>query len=516
MTGVNPPVVTVVGVGPAGAELVTAGALGILEGTQAPVLVRTSRHPAVEALARPGGPLAGATTLDGIYDRSATLDEVYAGISEAVVEAASDAGSACYVVPGSPGVAERSVELLRDDPRVRVEVVPALSFADLAWIRLGVDPLARGVRIVDGQRFAVEAAGERGPLLVAQCDSRLVLSEVKLAVEEGPEAGVWLLQRLGLVDEVITQVAWEDLDREIQPDHLTSLYIPELAAPVASELAGLVELMHVLRRECPWDRDQTHRSLARHLIEESYEVLEAIDGVDPDTGDGYAALAEELGDLMFQVVFHAELAAEEGRFTLADVAREVHAKLVARHPHVFADLKVDGPVAVEANWEAIKRAEKGRRSAMDGLPPALPALLLALKSHERAARAGMPFPSVDSAFAKVAEELGEVRADPGESELGDLLFASVGLAHELGVEPEGALRRAAGRFGARVRAMEARAAAEGTDLASAGQEVLDRWWEEAKAEAEAEAEAEAGNSDAAEAEAGSSAIHGHRPDAGYR
>ena len=219
------------------------------------------------------------------------------------------------------------------DDRVEVEVLPALSYLDLAWARLAVDPVALGARLVDGRRFATEAAGERGPLLVGQCDQPHVLSDIKLALDDGPE--VVVLQRLGLPDESVQRVAWDDLDRAVEPDHLTSLWIPTLAAPVAGEVARFHELVRTLRAECPWDREQTHASLTRHLLEETYEVLEAIDHVDEEAGTGFEALEEELGDLLFQVVFHSVLAAEEGQFTLADVARGIHDKLYARHPHVF-------------------------------------------------------------------------------------------------------------------------------------------------------------------------------------
>src|SRR3712207_1004961 len=150
-----------------------------------------------------------------------------------------------------------------------------MSCLDWAWDRLRVDPLAAGVRLVDGRRFAVEAAGSRGPLLVAQCDSRPVLSDIKLAVDSPPPDGVVVvLHHLGLDDESVTEVSWEDLDRTVDADHLTSLFIRELAAPVANEVVRFVELVATLRERCPWDREQTHASLTRHLVEEAYEVLE--------------------------------------------------------------------------------------------------------------------------------------------------------------------------------------------------------------------------------------------------
>ncbi len=222
------------------------------------------------------------------------------------------------------------------------------------------------MRLVDGHDFAVAAAGATGPLLVGQCDRPSVLSDIKLSVEEGPT--VTVLQRLGLPDEAVTEVAWADLDRAVEPDHLTSLWIPGLAEPVAAELERFAGLVRRLRAECPWDREQTHQSLTRHLVEESYEVLDAIDLLAVDEDEGYVALEEELGDLLFQVFFHATLGAEEGRFTLADVARGVHDKLVARHPHVFGDVEVDGADDVVTNWESIKKAEKGRESVFDGIP----------------------------------------------------------------------------------------------------------------------------------------------------
>ncbi|MGH9264388.1 MAG: MazG nucleotide pyrophosphohydrolase domain-containing protein, partial [Acidimicrobiales bacterium] len=321
-----PSTVVVVGLGPAGPDLITVAAGEAIASVPHRYL-RTSRHPAAVAV-------PGAVSFDPVYETAATLDDVYAGIVDALAEAAAEHGTVLYAVPGSPLVAERTVELLRQDERVAVQVVPALSFLDLAWAALGVDPLAEGVRVVDGRRFAVEAAGERGPLLVAQCDTRQVLSDVKLSTEDLGE--VTVLQRLGLPDQSVTTVAWADLDKEVEPDHLTSLWLPAAAPPVAREVARFDQLVHTLRQRCPWDREQTHRTLTRHLLEETYEVLEAIEALDLEAGVGFDHLEEELGDLLFQVVFHATLAAEEGHFTLADVARGIHDKLVHRHPHVFA------------------------------------------------------------------------------------------------------------------------------------------------------------------------------------
>ncbi|HET9442070.1 MAG TPA: MazG nucleotide pyrophosphohydrolase domain-containing protein, partial [Acidimicrobiales bacterium] len=314
--------VVVVGLGPAGAELMTAAARDAV-GRVPHRYLRTTRHPSAAAV----GP---AASFDALYESAASLDDVYSGIVEALVEAAGAHGEVLYAVPGSPAVAERSVELLRADGRVAVEVVPAVSFLDLAWDRLGIDPLAEGVRLVDGHRFAVEAAGDRGPMLVAQCDTRLVLSEIKLAFDD--EAGMpghaVVLQRLGLPDERVVTVGWDDLDREVEPDHLTAVYLPQLAAPVGAELVHFAEVVRTLRERCPWDRKQTHASLTRFVLEEAYEVVEAVESGDVDH------LAEELGDLLLQVFLHAAIAAQAGDFTLSDVARGITEKMVRRHPHV--------------------------------------------------------------------------------------------------------------------------------------------------------------------------------------
>jgi tetrapyrrole methylase family protein/MazG family protein len=349
-------------------------------------------------------------------------------------------------VPGSPRVLERTVELLVQNQAVPVEVLPAMSFLDLVWARLGLDPLESGVRLVDGHRFAAEAAGERGPLLVAHCHNQRVLSDIKLAVDEPPETEVVILQRLGLPDETIVTVPWSELDRSVQADHLTSVVIPELAAPVAGELVRFAELVAVLRQECPWDRQQTHQSLTPHLLEESYEVLEAIEALDGGAA-GFEHLEEELGDLLFQVVFHATLATEEGWFTLADVARGVHDKLRARHPHVFADVEVVDADEVRTNWEAIKRAEKGRASVMDGVPSTLPAAAYAAKILKRAASVPDSAPPSRSGPAAAAwQRVGELAAaDPRDEAVAEVLLATVEAARLSGVDAETALRRAAAK-----------------------------------------------------------------------
>lgn len=451
----RPARVVVVGLGPGDADMLTSGTLDAIE--REPVrFIRTTRHPAARVL-------TDATSFDEIYESATSMAEVYPAIVERLVAAAVEAGSVLYAVPGSPLVAEHTVELLLADDRVEVVVVPALSFLDLTWVRLGIDPVEQGVRIVDGHRFAVEAAGERGPLLIAQCDSVDVLSDVKLALDSGPtpsmrpDATVVVLQRLGLPDEVVMTLPWFELDR-VEPDHLTSVYVPTLAAPIALELTRFVELVATLRAECPWDREQTHESLRRHLLEESYEVLEAIDHLDVENGEGYEHLEEELGDLLFQVLFHSQLATEAGQFTVADVARTVHDKLRSRHPHVFGDVDAADADTVVANWEQIKKAEKGRESVFDGVPDALPALLFALKVRKKAATLGDG--DVAPALTDLEPSLASARSAPDEDSIGALLLAVVEFARLADIDPETALRAAALRHRDIARAEELAAQAD--------------------------------------------------------
>ncbi len=335
--------VVVVGLGPAGADLVLPAAHAAFERV-AVRFARTARHPAVEELERQGTTFE---PLDRLYDEGDDLDAVYSAIASYVVDAAHTHGEVVYAVPGSPNVAERTVLLLRA-ANVEVEIVPGVSFADLAWARLGIDPLG-GVRVVDARAFGVDAAGLAGPMLIAQADTRFVLSDVKLALLEvvPPDHPVTVLQRLGLPDEHVVELALEDLDRNVEPDHLTSVFVDTGELAVASEFARLVGLAERLRGPggCPWDAQQTHHSLRRHVLEEAYEVAEAIDDLPSDAPNGdidiaqYDALEDELGDLLFQVVIQSVLAAEAGAFTVADVARRIHDKLVRRHPHVFGDVQ---------------------------------------------------------------------------------------------------------------------------------------------------------------------------------
>ena len=477
--------VVIVGLGPGPRNTVTQATLEAIERIKVQ-FVRTKRHPTADLMPK-------ATSFDSLYDTLPTFEDVYGAITEAVVAAALKHGEVLYAVPGSRLILESSVAQLRADSRVEVQVLPALSFLDLAWDALGIDPVNAGVRLIDGHRFALEASGERGPLLVAQVHADWVLSDVKLSHESanGNEPVV-LLHHLGLPDQRVEHTTWQELDRVLPADHLTTLYIAQMAEPVSGELARLHQLARTLREQCPWDREQTHDSLIKHLIEEAYEVVDAIEALDADDPATDEAFIEELGDLLYQVEFHATIAEQQGRFSMADVARSIHDKLVRRHPHVFGDVVANSANDVVQTWDEVKRAEKksadGAASTFTGVAKSGPSLQYATKIQKRAADVGFDWPNADGAFEKIVEESAEIRqavalnSDPEtvRMELGDLLFSVVNLSRHLGHDAEQALRGASDKFRHRFEQVEQLALSREIDLAKAPLEQLDALWDEVK------------------------------------
>jgi tetrapyrrole methylase family protein/MazG family protein len=474
------PTVVVVGLGPGGLDHTTAETLKALERIPHRYL-RTAIHPSASLV-------ENATSFDDIYEAADTFEDVYAEIAEALVAAAIEYREIVYAVPGSPLVLEQTVRQLRERTEIDCVILPAMSFLDVAWARLGIDPVEAGVRLVDGHDFAAAAAGERGPLLVAHTHANWVLSDIKLAVEgAGGDEQVIILQALGTDDEQIATTTWADLDRTIDADHLTSIYIPELAVPVGAGYVSFHELARTLREQCPWDIEQTHESLVPHLLEETYEVVDAVHGLDPDDPKTDEDLIEELGDLLYQIEFHATIAEQEGRFTIVDVTTGIHDKLVRRHPHVFGNVTVDGTDEVLANWDDIKHDEKGRTSIFQGIPRSMPSLSYAAKVGRKASKVGFDWPAVDGAFGKIGEETGELHAAIGTGdsdhtgeELGDLLFAVVNVARHLDIDPELALRAATDKFRTRFEGVEELARQREIDLRSAELSVLDSLWDEVK------------------------------------
>ncbi|NQV97074.1 MAG: nucleoside triphosphate pyrophosphohydrolase [Acidimicrobiaceae bacterium] len=476
--------ITIVGLGPGSLGSVNTATLQAIEKITTR-FVRTTRHPTAHLVAQ-------AVSFDDEYERHETFEAVYTAIAKRLADEAHKHGEILYAVPGSPLVLEQTVQHLLNDKTVEITLVPAMSFLDIAWNELQIDPVDASVRLVDGHRFADLAAGERGPLLVAQCHAQWVLSNIKLANESAlGDEPVVILHHLGLEDQRVIHTTWENFDREIEPDHLTTLYIPQLAEPIAGEMARLHVLSRRLREQCPWDREQTHDSLVRYLLEETYEVVDAINALDVDDPSTDEALIDELGDLLYQVEFHATIAEQQGRFSIADVARSIHDKLVRRHPHIFTNTDAESTEDVLVTWESIKqkeRAGKTAKSVFAGVAAAAPSLMYASKLQKRAAEHGFDWPNSDGAYDKIAEELAELRQavreelDPQKSrmELGDVLFSVVNLSRHLGIDAEVALRLAAEKFKTRFEDVVKLAEQRNLDLSTSSLEQLDALWNEIK------------------------------------
>ena len=451
------------------------------------IFLRTEQHPVVPWLR-----LQGITfqTFDIYYEQGENFQEVYRQIAAAVLKEAAIA-PLVYAVPGNPLVAEETVEIIlarAGDLGLKAEVLPAMSFLEALYAALNLNP-AKGLGVLDGLRLGEQKPDPRMGNVILQVYNRLVAADVKLYLMEVYPAGhpVTVVRAAGVPElQKIEQYPLRELDRLDWLDHLTSLYLPpcpEKARQSNYPLDPLVDVLASLRGEngCPWDREQNHFSLRKYLLEETYEVIEAI-----NQGDMYK-ICEELGDLLLQIVFHAQIARESGYFDINDVVSGITEKMIRRHPHVFGNASVQSSREVEINWEKIKRTES-RASLLDGIPAGLPALLRAARVQSRAAQVGFDWPDYRGAREKVIEELGELSAAVagGEKparlaeETGDLLFAAVNLARLLKVDAELALAATVDKFIARFRFMEEKARKMGRELAGCTLQELDGWWEQAK------------------------------------
>lgn len=492
--------IVVVGLGPGDPGLLTREAGDWLASGRS-VYLRTRLHPTVAALPS----AAGWPSFDQLYEGATGFAVLYAAIVEALLAAAT---AACepvvYAVPGHPLLGESTVARLRaaaQAGRVTLRIVPGVSFVDVAVTALDVDPLGDNLQLVDGLGLA--AAGEAEPFgggllplsplrpaLIGQVYNAATASAVKLALMRlyPDEHPVTIVRGQAGGTVTTAALALYELDHQ-PPDHLTSVYVPALPPERAVRVAqGLQAIAARLRGPtgCPWDREQTPRSIRANFLEETYEALDALDTGDMD------AFREELGDVLLQVYLQAQMAEEAGEFVLEDVYEAIASKLVRRHPHVFGDVVADDSGAVLRNWEEIKAAErraKGERaatetpSALAGVPRSLPSLARAQLTQERADRLltqRQSTSSTSSAMAACATALDRARnqlrasatdgadADPAarRAALGDALFALVGLARTRGLDAEEALSAAIASFTARFTALETALRATGRDWRS--------------------------------------------------
>ncbi|MEX1125727.1 MAG: nucleoside triphosphate pyrophosphohydrolase [Acidimicrobiia bacterium] len=466
--------IVVTGLGPGDLDRISGSVRAILLDPERAVILRTRHHPGAEQLAQ----LREVMFCDDLYESADRFKDVYADIAERVLTAANTA-SVVYAVPGSPMVGEFAVRRLLESG-AEIELIPAESFVDAILAEVGYDPLDRGLQILNGHELPEPLVLDK-PTIIAHLDRPEILAEVAARVDRVlPEGSVVrVLAGLGSTDAVNAETSASEVDSSLA-GFRTSIFID--AEP--GGLIGAVHTMMRLREECPWDREQTHQSLMKNLVEESYELIEAVGRLpegDPDWV-AYAQVEDELGDVLLQVLFHAVIARQAGAFDIDDVAEVMRQKLVRRHPHVFGEVVVGSAEEVKSNWDRIKEEERGAaaESALDGVPSGVPALHRASKIQNRAAKVGFDWEEAAQVLPKVREELGEleeVLTDPvhARQELGDVLFSVVNLARHLGLDPEIALGQATDRFEARFRRMESEGPLDALDL-----DGLNARWDRAK------------------------------------
>jgi tetrapyrrole methylase family protein/MazG family protein len=464
--------ITVVGLGPGSLDRVSPAAISMLLDPVRTIVVRTAHHPAAAELAD----RREVIFCDDLYEQSGAFDDVYQAIADRVI---GTEGPVVYAVPGSPLVGEFAVSLIREQAG-EVEVIPGESFVDAVLAEVRYDPLDRGLQILNGHELPDPLILDK-PTIIAHLDRPEILADAIDAVGRVTLEGsqVTLISGIGAGDAKTVTATPAGIDTSLA-GFRTSLFVD--AEP--GGLIGAIQVMRRLRAECPWDMEQTHRSLVKNLIEEAYELIEAIGDL-PEAGEdwvAYSRVEDELGDVLLQVLFHESIARERGAFDIDGVAGVLTEKLMRRHPHVFGDVEVADAGEVKENWDRIKDQERGAvgDSLMEGVPVSMPALSRAAKLQNRAAKAGFDWDDSTQVLAKLGEEAAEVaQAIAGygdvEAETGDLLFTVVNLARHLGVDPELALRGAVGRFETRFRQMEAAGPLDGLGIAE-----LDARWEEAK------------------------------------
>ncbi|MHB8172815.1 MAG: bifunctional methyltransferase/pyrophosphohydrolase YabN [Thermincolia bacterium] len=485
--------ITIVGLGPGGIDLIPLRNWEVLRNSQR-IYLRTGKHPAVNGLKDQG---IIFETLDHFYENSQSFEECYQKVTEKILTEAKKS-ALVYAVPGHPLVAEETVAFLRQQAPVldiEIELMGAMSFLDVLFVVLGVDPI-NGLKVLDGLQLDKQAPSTDIGNVITQVYNPLVASEVKLNLMEyyPDDKQVIVIQAAGVPGlERVVPIPLYELDRLSWVDHLTTVYIPP--SDTREELAKypldpLVDVLGTLRgpEGCPWDKEQSHQTLKPYLIEEAYEVLEAI-----DEGNSLK-ICEELGDLLLQIVFHAQIARENEYFNINDVILEITEKMIRRHPHVFGQTQVQNSQDVTVNWEKIKvgeREAKGEyfRSILDGIPKSLPALLRAEKIQKRAAKAGFDWPDYRGALDKIHEELKETnealakgKVDEITEELGDLLFAVTNLCRHLNIDSETSLNSTNKKFIKRFQYIEEEVRRQGKTLEDLNLPELDDLWNRCKEE----------------------------------
>lgn len=463
--------ITVVGLGSGELNQLPLGVYRHLK-QQPLVWLRTKEHPVVQELEAEG---LVFESFDSVYESSDTFEEVYDQIVETLLSK-SEEMAITYAVPGHPFVAERTVELLVERG-ADLHVLGGQSFLDAMFQALRIDPI-NGFQLLDATALDLERLQVTQHVLIGQVYDGFVAGDVKVQLMERypDDHPVTLVTAAGTTEERIAHIPLFEMDRMAEVNNLTTLYVPPLVdeSYLAKDFATLKQIIATLRGPdgCPWDRKQTHTSLRKYLLEEAYELIEAINAEDDD------AIIEELGDVLLQVMLHAQIGEDEGYFDIRDVIGSISEKMVRRHPHVFGDVTVEDASDVLKNWNAIKQTEKGekKQSQLDGVLVDQPSLMRAEQLQKKAAHVGFEWDDVSGAFEKLEEELKEWHEDlSDESELGDVLFSIVNIARYVGLNAEQALEQTNRKFKHRFEYVEANG-----DLHQMTLEQMDALWNEAK------------------------------------
>lgn len=476
----------IMGLGPGAYEALTIGALKELKNNKN-IYFRTEKHPTVDFLKDEG---IKFESYDHAYEKYDSFDDVYKYIAEDLITKIKDDEDLIYAVPGHPLVAEKSVvnliELCKEN-NIQYEVLPAVSFVDAMMEALQVDPI-EGVKIIDAFDMKNQILDKRVGTIITQVYNNFIASEVKLRLLEGYEddTEIIFVRAAGVEGlESIRKIPLYELDWQEDIDYLTSIYIPKDLGN-KKDFQDLLDIIETLRNPggCPWDREQTHESLKSALLEECYEVIDAIENEDED------ALIEELGDVLLQVVFHASIGKEDGYFDIMDVIGGISNKMINRHPHVFGNEEANTSEQVLVNWDEIKKEEKGIKTLteeMKNIAKSLPATTRAYKVQKKAKKVGFDWDDVNCAMDKVKEELNEIKEvynceDKSiiEGEVGDLLFACINVARFLEIDGELALDKTIKKFIKRFSYIENEAIKNNKNLKDMTLEEMDKLWEEAK------------------------------------
>ncbi|MBE6067716.1 MAG: nucleoside triphosphate pyrophosphohydrolase [Clostridium lundense] len=478
--------IKIIGLGPGDKNALTLGAIETLKSGEK-IFLRTFKHPTVQYLDDLN---IAYNTFDDKYENSKSFDEVYNSIAEELIISHSKYKQIVYAVPGHPLVAEKSVSILIEKCKslnIEYSLLPAVSFVDAIMESLTIDPI-EGIKIIDAFDINNQLLDKRSGVIITQVYNKFIASEIKLALLDyyKDDTKIYFIRAAGVKNlEIVREIPLYELDRQEEIDYLTSVYIPK-DLNNNKDFYDLLEVMKTLRGEggCPWDREQTHESLKKYLLEESYEVIEAIENKNDDM------LIEELGDVLLQVVFHAEIGNEEGFFNINDVIQSICNKMIDRHPHVFGEVDVENSNEVLNNWDKIKKKEKGFKTyteEMKHIAKILPALIRAEKVQKKAAKVGFDWDKIEDAFDKVKEEFYEVKdvyknnnREKILEEVGDLIFSVVNVARFLDIDPEFALNYTIDKFINRFSHIEQTAIDKGLKLENMTLQEMDLLWEEAK------------------------------------